>query len=146
MKNLSQAKYEDGNGHEVDASMVDVLAPYKFIADGFYTWTCGACGEEHNDRWHSPSGRVLVCQKGSPAFGSRPEEGCGKRNLLVRTNCTEISESLSGKWQATDEVKEAKRLLGIQEHNEEALQQLRHKILTELEQMLAEAVTRAGRQ
>ena len=29
MKNLSQAKYEDGNGHEVDASMVDVFGPLQ---------------------------------------------------------------------------------------------------------------------
>src|SRR5271167_2759870 len=98
MKNLQQEKYEDDNGHEIDASKVDVLAPYVHQADGFYNWTCGSCGAEHSDRWWNISGRVIMCPT------------CKKQNLLVRTNCKEITELVRRKMEIDDRDRELERL------------------------------------
>ena len=147
MKNLAQEMYEDDNGHPVPASEIDVLTSYKYIADGFYKWACGACGVEHSDRWHSPSGRVLVCKKNdSSIFDHSPDEmGCGKKNLLVRTNCTEITTALGGMWQADAKVKEAERLVGIKEHNQQQMHELRRRVLAEVGDLVHAAANKVER-
>src|SRR5208283_2666104 len=88
MNNLQQVKYKDENGREIDASSVEVLAPYMHVADGFYNWTCGACGSAHATRscgW-TIQGQVLPC------------DTCKKMNLLVKTNCEEIQQLMQREW------------------------------------------------
>ena len=116
MKHLHQEKYEDENGYEVLAADVDVLAPYTNIADGFYHWVCGACGAEHSDRWWDISGRVIKC----PA--------CTKLNLLVRTNCKEITEWARQKWVSEERDLELKRLKGIEKFNADAILKIKQEI------------------
>ena len=139
MKNLLQDKYEDDNGHPFEAEKIDCLAPYTHIADGFYRWTCGFCGEEHSDRWWSISGRVLKCGDGrSEALGeSRILHGCGKMNLLVRTNTTEVTEALVGKWKSVETEKENERLQDIVKYNDEQFRRIRGEVLNTVEQALS---------
>lgn len=141
MKNLQQAVYEDDNGREFPAEKVDCLAPYTHIADGFYTWTCGSCGVEHSDRWWNISGRVVQCGDGrSEALGaSRILKGCGKMNLLVRTNTKEITDALGGKWKSVEMEKENERLKDITKFNEDQLRTIRGQIMNVVEQALSEA-------
>jgi hypothetical protein len=119
MKNLQQEKYEDDNGHEFPADKVDCLAPYGHVCDGFYHWTCGSCGEEHSDRWWNISGRVIKCGNG----------GCGKMNLLVRTNCKEITEALSDKWRQKEIQEENERLKDIQKFNKQEFEKVRSETM-----------------
>jgi hypothetical protein len=120
MKHLQQEKYETEGGAPINAEAIDHLASYTYIADGFYNWMCSGCGLEHNDRWIAVSGRVHECS------------GCGKMNLLVRTDCTAIQDALQGKWQSEERDKELVRLRGIQQYNQDQLAQLRYKILGEV--------------
>ena len=126
MKNLQQKVYEDDNGNEISADKVDYLTSYMYIADGFYNWSCAACGEDHSDRWHRVSGRVLKCQT------------CGKMNLLVRTNCTEINEALSGKWRQPEIAAENERLKGVQKWNEQELQKIKAQVVNAVNVALAQ--------
>jgi hypothetical protein len=132
MLNLQQAVYEDGDGHPVEAAKVQALAPYVHIADGFYNWTCGACGTGHSDRWWNISGRVLPCH------------GCKKLNLLVRTNCTEITEALSGQWQSKERDEENEKLRGIVKFNDEKVQEIRRGILRTVEEAVSQAAKGFG--
>lgn len=124
MKHLQQEKYETEAGNPINAEAIDFLASYTYIADGFYNWVCGGCGKEHTDRWITVSGRAHECT------------GCGKLNLLVRTNCTEINEALQGKWRAPEREKELARLKGVEVLNNDKLAQLRYKILSEVGKMI----------
>jgi hypothetical protein len=117
MKNLQQDKYEDDNGREFNAADVDVLAPYVHHADGFYSWTCGGCAQEHSDRWWNISGRVVKCAN------------CQKMNLLVRTNCREITELTRRNFEAEYDKKELERLKGIEKHNADELTRIRRKLI-----------------
>lgn len=146
MKNLAQAVYEDDNGREFPAEKVDCLAPYTHIADGFYRWTCGSCGEEHSDRWWNISGRVVQCGDGrAEAFGdSVVKSGCRKMNLLVRTNTKEITEALSGKWRQAEIVEENERLKGIVKWNEEQFRKIKADVMNSVEMALSAARSRLG--
>jgi hypothetical protein len=129
MKNLQQEKYKDDNGRDIEASKVEVLAPYKYHVDGFYQWTCPTCGFDHNSRscgWPI-SGQVLACDQ------------CHVKTLLVRTNCIEIDEVLQGKWRSEERDKENERLKGIEKYNADELQKIRFKILGIVEQAIASA-------
>jgi hypothetical protein len=123
MQNLLQDKYKDDNGHDFAAADVQCLAPYKHIADGFYHWTCGICFHDHASLscgW-AISGQVLKCG------------ACSRLNLLVRTNCIEIDEAMSGKFRALDRDRELERLQGIEKFNEGELSRLRGELLRRLE-------------
>lgn len=81
-KTLGQRTYKDENGNEISADKVEFIAPYQHVADGFYNWECGQCGNTDNSRscgW-SISGQVLKCRK------------CGYYNLLVKTNTDELNQ------------------------------------------------------
>lgn len=117
MKNLQQEKYEDDNGHEIGASEVQMLASYVHHADGFYDWTCGSCGAEHADRWWDIFGRVIAC----------PD--CKKMNLLVRTNCAEITELARRKFESEERDLELKRLQGIEKYNDDQLLKIKREIM-----------------
>jgi hypothetical protein len=131
MKDLQQAVYEDDNGNPVDAEKVDCLAPYNHVCDGFYNWSCGACGHEHSDRWWSISGRVMVCQQ------------CKKKNLLVRTNTKEITEALQGKWKSAEMEAENERLKGIIKYNVEQIRGFQQIILNAVNTASTAAVHKA---
>ena len=123
MNNLLQEKYKDDNGHDFEASDVQCLAPYKHLSDGFYRWTCGSCFHEHSSRscgWPI-SGQVLRC------------DSCQRMNLLVRTNCIEIDEAMSGKFRAPDRDAELERLRDIEKFNEVALSRIRGELLRRIE-------------
>ena len=78
----------------VDAAVIEYLAPYRHLSDGFYRWECGQCKSEHGDRacgWPI-SGQVMRCNK------------CGQMNLLVRTNCAAIDEALGGMWRSAEQA------------------------------------------
>lgn len=132
MKHLQQAVYEDDNGRPVEAAKVDCLATYTHVCDGFYSWACGSCDHEHSDRWYSISGRVMVCQQ------------CKKLNLLVRTNTTEITEALSGKWRQAEIVAENERLQGIVKWNDEQFKKVRAEVSNTVEMALTEARRKLG--
>lgn len=86
---LGQKFYKDDNGRDVDASLVQFLAPYLHVCDGFYNWECGRCGREDSSRacgWPI-AGQVLKCS------------GCGAMNLLVKTNTVELDALVSKKNQ-----------------------------------------------
>lgn len=120
LTNLGQEKYKDDNGREIEASAVDVLGPYKHIAIGFYRWTCGRCGEEHGGRscgWPI-SGQVMLCGK------------CSAMNLLVRTNCVEIDEALSGKWRTPERDAELERLRGVVGINDQTVRDIKQRLLS----------------
>ncbi len=126
VNNLLQKKYKDDNGHEFDAADVQCLAPYTHIADGFYNWTCGICHHDHSSRscgWPI-SGQVLHC------------DGCKRMNLLVRTNCVEIDEAMSGKFRAPERDRELERLQGIEQFNEKQLSRIRAELLRRIEMSL----------
>jgi hypothetical protein len=146
MKNLGQAVYEDDNGREFPAEKVDCLAPYTHIADGFYHWTCGSCGEEHSDRWWSISGRVVKCGDGrSEALGEhRILPGCGKMNLLVRTNTKDITEALGGKWRQAEIAQENERLKDVVKWNDEQFRKIKADVMNAVEQTLSAARMKLG--
>ena len=79
-KFLNQPQYKDHNGNPISADLVQCIAPYKHVIDGFYNWECGQCKHEHASRscgW-AIAGQVLTCEK------------CGYFNLLVKTNTVEL--------------------------------------------------------
>lgn len=133
MTNLGQTEYEDDNGHPISAEKVDCLAPYTFICDGFYRWTCGRCGKRTCDRWYSPSGRVVKCEDGSPGFSGEDIDenmrGCGAMNLLVRTNCKEVAQVMSTKYEADERWKENERLRGIVKYNEDKIHEVAQRLV-----------------
>lgn len=127
MINLQQEKYKTDNGQEIDASVVEVLGSYQHIADGFYNWTCGRCSTQRTDRscgWPI-SGQVIRCEK------------CTAMNLLVRTNCAEIDEALSGKWRAPERDAELERLRGIVEINESKVRDVKQRLSPEVRTVIA---------
>lgn len=135
LANLGQEIYKDGNGHDIVATEIDVLTPYRHISDGFYIWACGACGHAHNDRscgW-AISAQVLPCAS------------CHKMNLLVRTNCIQIDEALSGKWRSAEMEQENARLTGIERFNEEQIQQIRREVVAEVTNALERAAHKVPR-
>jgi hypothetical protein len=126
MKNLQQAKYKDDNGREVDASVVQVLAPYTHIADGFYNWSCGSCGNDHASRscgWPI-MGQVLGC------------DSCHKLNLLVPTDCDDIMGMRKLQWNSQERDEECKRLQGIEKYNEDKLLEIKRSILATIQQAI----------
>jgi len=131
MKNLQQAVYEDDNGHPVEAEKVDCLTTYSAVFDGFYNWSCGSCGHDHSDRWWNISGRVVVCQN------------CKKKNLLVRTNTTEITEALSGKWRQAEIAEENERLKGIINYNVEKVKEIQRTIQNAVSMATSSAIAKA---
>jgi hypothetical protein len=125
MTNLQQAVYEDDNGHEFPAEKVDALAPYTHQSDGFYNWTCGICSCENSDRWWNISGRVVMC------------EHCRKMNLLVRTNCTEITELVKQKYASDEREVELKRLKDIEKWNDDKFTRIKSEVLSLVERAIA---------
>ena len=118
MKKLQQESY-DGKL----AACIEVLAPYQHISDGFYTWECGACGNEHNSRtcgW-SIAGQVEVCQE------------CGKVNLLVSTCIEEFEGLRKRKWAEESVLKELEELRGIRKYNTDQLIELKRKLWSTVE-------------
>ena len=118
-KYLAQPKYKGDHGQELDASLVDVLTPYKFIADGFHHWECGICHCEHFDRscgWPI-SGQVLACKS------------CSKMNLLVRTNCVELDALMTRNFAAEYDKQELERLRGIEKYNAGKIEEIRRKLV-----------------
>jgi|SRR5208337_634983 len=132
MKNLQQEIYEDDNGQPIEAAKVDTLGSYVLICDGFYNWTCGACGAEHSDRWIKFSGRVLKCGD------------CGKMNLLVRTNTDAVTEALQGKWKSEEMEKENARLKDIVKFNSDQLWAIRNELVQTVDRTLTEAIRKKG--
>lgn len=124
MTNLQQPKYEGDNGQEVDASVVQVLAPYVHTCDGFYTWTCGACFAENGYRWWNISGRVLECPS------------CHKMNLLVRTNCKEITALTQRNFDAEYDKSELECLKAIEKYNKEELAKIKRGILARVQESI----------
>lgn len=117
MKNLQQEIYEDDNGRPFEAEKVACLAPYTHIADGFYTWTCGSCGEENSDRWYNISGRVMECHS------------CRKTNLLVRTNCAEINKLTWRNFEFEELKLQVARLKDIEKFNDDQLLKIKQEIM-----------------
>lgn len=118
-KYLAQPKYKGDNGQDLDSSQVDVLTPYKFIADGFHHWECGICRFDHFARscgWPI-SGQVLACKS------------CFKMNLLVRTNCIELDTLMKRNFETEYDKNELERLRGIEEYNAEKIAEIRRKIV-----------------
>jgi len=117
MTNLQQEFYEDDNGNPIPAADIRALGSYVHASGGFYNWTCGRCGSEHHNRWYNISGRVMKCS------------GCHQLILLVRTNCKEVTEVLTMKWESDRQVKEAKDLIGIRKFNSEEVHEIASIIL-----------------
>ena len=118
MTNLHEKEYPDEHGKPVAAADITCLGSYKHHMDGFFNWTCGRCGKEHNSRWWHISGVVWYCGRarilsldmgGGQGDKIAYEDGCGAKNLLVRTNCAEITESLVKKWEETETFRKAGR-------------------------------------
>jgi hypothetical protein len=89
---LNQTIFKDHTGNSVGSELVEFISPYSHICDGFYEWECGNCGKKHASRscgW-SISGQVLKCEDSSHMGGSK--DGCGKMNLLVKTNTDELDK------------------------------------------------------
>ncbi len=120
-KTLAQEHYKDENGHDIPASEVRYLGPYRHLSDGFYRWECGQCQHEHSNRagW-SISGQVMRCDK------------CGQMSLLVRTNTVEVSEALAGMWRAPERDAELKRLEGLELLNREQIGRIRRELLSRI--------------
>lgn len=118
-KHLLQDSYKSDHGADVQAATVEVLAPYKHVFDGFYRWECGACQHEHASRacgWPI-SGQAIKC------------DGCGKINLLVRTNCEEIDKAFGAYLGNAEREKELARLRDIEKYNDEKLASIRAEFL-----------------
>ena len=119
---LGQKTYKDHNGNEISADEIHAIAPYKYVADGFYHWQCGACGKEHASRacgW-AVAGQVLKCQPSDYSTGGS-SYGCGKMSLLVKTNTVDIDAALSQKNQLDEREKEIvkkEKVLGEYIHKE----------------------------
>jgi len=72
---LQDQTYENENGQRVNRAEINCVGTYEYIADGFFTWECGECKEEHSTRAVvGVNGIVWTCRK------------CGKKNLLLRTD------------------------------------------------------------
>jgi ribosomal protein S27AE len=125
MTNLHEREYEDEHGKMVKSEDITCLGSYTHHGDGFFQWTCGKCGMQHDNRWWSISGKVWYCGRkrllALSLVGKDDkiiyDEGCGAKNLLVRTNCAEITESLMKKWEETERWKENEKLRGIRTLN-----------------------------
>jgi hypothetical protein len=152
MTNLQDKEYEDDHGKPVPAEKVTCLGSYTHHCDGFFQWTCGKCGVQHNNRWCHISGIVWYCGTprtiylvGTNADGLANtkivyDDGCGALNLLVRTNCKEITESLVKKWEETERWKENEKLRGIVHFNEEKLNEIRREVVNAVSQALNSAI------
>lgn len=133
---LMQSTYKDGNGNEVQAATIDVLGPYKYMSDGFHHWECGACQHKSFDRscgWPI-AGQVLKCA------------ACGKHNLLVKTNCVEIDEALTGFWKQPEVVKELEALREIRRLNHADIETVRRQVWSEIGVAMERAITKAKEQ
>lgn len=136
MKNLRQEMYEDDNGNPLPAEKVDYLIPYEYIADGFLNWECAKCKVQHSTRLVKVNGVAVRCgqenlQFDPPHKGHYDEKGhivyvggCGAMNLLVRTDCNEIAEALSTKWQETERWKESERIQDIAKFNKREIDRI----------------------
>ena len=71
------------------------------------------------------------------------EDGCGAKNLLVRTNCAEITESLVKKWEETERWKENEKLRGIQKFNHDKIWEIYRKMMRATEVALTAAASKA---
>ena len=159
MKRLQDKDYEnydydsrlEGRGPErLRPKDIDCLAPYEYMCVGFLTWECGRCGKEHSTRMFKTAGVVIQCGRGVSIYdarlekktGVRYEDGCGARNLLVRTNCLEINEMLQGKWRQDEAIRENERLRGIVRYNEEVLARITRFLQTDLEKALKDSLYR----
>jgi len=92
---LNQPSYKDHSGHDISAGLVEFLAPYLYVTDGFYKWQCGSCGRIHESRagW-AIAGQVFAC------------ESCRKLSLLVKTNVEELDKCFGQKNELEHREKE----------------------------------------
>lgn len=72
---LAQEIYEDDNGRPVKAESLSAIGTFKYKTDGFFSWTCGKCNEDHSCRAHKINGVVFKCEK------------CFAQCLLLRSDC-----------------------------------------------------------
>ena len=158
MTNLSDKEYEDEHGKMVPSEQIDCLGSYKYHCDGFFQWTCGRCGVQHASRWYRVAGLVWYCGRPRTTYFetigpdrlSIPftvyDEGCGAKNLLVRTNCAEITESLTKKWEETERWKENEKLRGIQKLNHDKVWEIYREMMRAAEVALTAAANKAERE
>jgi hypothetical protein len=78
---LQQDEYEDENGNRFSKKDIRFIGTFVYIADGFFSWSCGNhnCRKDHSSRSHKISGTVRRC------------EDCGQWSLLLRSDCENIN-------------------------------------------------------
>ena len=80
---LNDEQYWDEQGRAVPRHEVDCLGTYTAMGDGWFKWSCGACGHEsHHNRGCKIGGTVWLCTE------------CQKKNLLVRTDIKFLEQKL----------------------------------------------------
>lgn len=77
---LSQEVYEDDNGRPVKADNISVIGTFKYKSDGFFSWTCGKCNEDHSSRAYKINGVIFECEK------------CHAQCLLLRSDCEDVNK------------------------------------------------------
>lgn len=77
---LQQETYKDDMGREILAKNIFFAAPFVYIADGFFRWTCSNCRQDNSCRAHFVSGVVFNCSH------------CNAESLLLRSDCDNIND------------------------------------------------------
>jgi len=134
---LSQEFYKTDDGHEISAAEVDCITSYEYIMDGFYKWQCAGCGNIFSSRAVTNiAGLVLKChdRRSNERMGDVKEftPGCGKMNLLVKTNCEELDKCFGNSLELEREKKNLDRLKEIETQYFYLKEQLPAKILKDL--------------
>lgn len=102
----------------------------KSFFDGFYKWWCSKCGEEHGERscgWNV-SGQVMVCKK------------CRTKNLLVRTNCDDLTHAFGLQLKNEEREKELIRLQDIEEKFKAIKSQMCEDVFREIKSKISQKV------
>ena len=161
MRRLQEKEYENydnGGPIRLKPEEIDCLAPYEHTGDGLLAWECGRCGAEHSTRMFKSAGVVLRCGREVPVFpsslsrgereevehklGVRYRGGCGARNLLVHTNCTEINGMLKERRRQDEAMRENERLRGIMKYNEEVLAKIVRFLKMDMDRALGDSLYR----
>jgi hypothetical protein len=80
---LTQAAYEDSNGHDFNPRLIDRITTYRPLSDGFYDWICAECAIDHRGR------------AGWPVNGTVHECGnCGASNLLLSNEARRVNDRI----------------------------------------------------
>jgi transcription elongation factor Elf1 len=116
---LQQKQYEDDNGNPVASDKISFVGTFVYIADGFFTWSCGHCRKEQSSRAHKINGTVHRC----------PD--CGASSLLLRSDCENVNTLIQRINSYKDELDKQKRKIDSAVESQANLEKMHEALLKE---------------